>query len=51
MAGKFDKSALIEFFLIEAEDHIQNLTNGLLAIEKAPRTGTSSTSCSGRPIR
>lgn len=36
MAGKFDKSALIEFFLIEAEDHIQNLTNGLLAIEKAP---------------
>ena len=37
MAGKFDKSALIEFFLTEAEDHIQNLTNGSLAIEKALR--------------
>ena len=37
MAGTFDRSALVEFFLIEAEDHLQNLTSGLLNLEKAPQ--------------
>jgi chemosensory pili system protein ChpA (sensor histidine kinase/response regulator) len=36
MAGSFDKSGIIEFFLVEAGEHIQNLNTGLLALEKAP---------------
>jgi chemosensory pili system protein ChpA (sensor histidine kinase/response regulator) len=36
MAGTFDRAALIEFFLIEAGDHLQNLNQGLLALEKNP---------------
>jgi len=36
MAGSFDKSGIIEFFLIEASEHIQNLNSGLLALEKDP---------------
>ena len=34
MAGGFDKSGIIEFFLVEAGEHIQNLNTGLLALEK-----------------
>lgn len=34
MAAPFDKSDIIEFFLIEAGEHIQNLNTGLLALEK-----------------
>ncbi len=34
MAGPLDKSGIIEFFLIEAGEHIQNLNSGLLALEK-----------------
>jgi len=34
MAAPFDKSAIIEFFLVEAGEHLQNLNNGLLALEK-----------------
>ncbi len=34
MAAPFDKSDIIEFFLIEAGEHIQNLNAGLLALEK-----------------
>lgn len=30
----FDKSDIVEFFLIEAGEHIQNLNNGLLSLEK-----------------
>lgn len=30
----FDKADIVEFFLIEAGEHIQNLNNGLLALEK-----------------
>lgn len=30
----FDKSDIVEFFLIEAAEHIQNLNNGLLSLEK-----------------
>ncbi len=36
MAGSFDKSGIIEFFLVEAGEHIQNLNAGLLALEKTP---------------
>jgi chemosensory pili system protein ChpA (sensor histidine kinase/response regulator) len=36
MAGSLDKSGIIEFFLVEAGEHIQNLNTGLLALEKAP---------------
>jgi chemosensory pili system protein ChpA (sensor histidine kinase/response regulator) len=36
MAGSFDKSGIIEFFLVEASEHIQNLNAGLLALEKDP---------------
>jgi len=36
MAGYLDKSGIIEFFLIEASEHIQNLNAGLLALEKDP---------------
>ena len=36
MAGTFDKSGIIEFFLVEAGEHLQNLNTGLLALEKAP---------------
>jgi len=36
MAGSFDKSGIIEFFLVEAGEHIQNLNSGLLALEKDP---------------
>lgn len=34
MAAPFDKSGIIEFFLVEAGEHLQNLNNGLLALEK-----------------
>lgn len=37
MAKGFDKSAIIEFFLIEAGDHITNLNNNLLALESNPQ--------------
>lgn len=36
MAGSLDKSGIIEFFLVEAGEHIQNLNAGLLALEKNP---------------
>ena len=36
MAGLSDKSGIIEFFLIEAGDHLQNLNKGLLSLEKNP---------------
>src|SRR5512137_2144616 len=36
MAGSLDKSGIIEFFLIEAGEHIQNINAGLLALEKDP---------------
>ncbi len=36
MAGSLDKSGIIEFFLVEAGEHIQNLNSGLLALEKEP---------------
>jgi chemosensory pili system protein ChpA (sensor histidine kinase/response regulator) len=36
MAGPLDKSGIIEFFLIEAGEHLQNLNTGLLALEKTP---------------
>ncbi|MDH4161806.1 MAG: hybrid sensor histidine kinase/response regulator [Nitrospirota bacterium] len=31
-----DKSGIIEFFLVEAGEHLQNLNSGLLALEKDP---------------
>jgi chemosensory pili system protein ChpA (sensor histidine kinase/response regulator) len=34
MAGSLDKSSIIEFFLIEAGEHLQNLNKGLLSLEK-----------------
>ena len=34
MAAPFDKSGIIEFFLIEAGEHIQSLNKGLLSLEK-----------------
>ena len=34
MAAPFDKSGIIEFFLIEAGEHLQNLNKGLLSLEK-----------------
>ena len=37
MAAPFDKSGIIEFFLIEAGEHIQNLNKGLLSLEKDPK--------------
>ncbi len=36
MAGTFDKSGIIEFFLVEAGEHLQNLNKGLLSLEKDP---------------
>jgi chemosensory pili system protein ChpA (sensor histidine kinase/response regulator) len=36
----FDKSGIIEFFLIEAGEHIQNLNKGLLSLEKDPTDST-----------
>jgi chemotaxis protein histidine kinase CheA/ActR/RegA family two-component response regulator len=36
MAGPLDKSGIIEFFLIEAGEHLQNLNRGLLSLEKDP---------------
>jgi len=36
MAAPLDKSGIIEFFLIEAGEHLQNLNKGLLALEKDP---------------
>jgi chemosensory pili system protein ChpA (sensor histidine kinase/response regulator) len=36
MAGSLDKSSIIEFFLIEAGEHLQNLNKGLVSLEKAP---------------
>jgi len=36
MAGPSDKSSIIEFFLVEAGDHLQNLNKGLLSLEKNP---------------
>ncbi|MGE5751448.1 MAG: response regulator [Nitrospirota bacterium] len=36
MAAPFDKSSIIEFFLMEAGEHIQNLNKGLLSLEKDP---------------
>ncbi len=36
MAGPFDKSGIIDFFLAEAGDHLQNLNKGLLSLEKNP---------------
>jgi chemosensory pili system protein ChpA (sensor histidine kinase/response regulator) len=36
MAGPSDKSGIIEFFLVEAGDHLQNLNKGLLSLEKNP---------------
>ena len=37
MAKSFDKSAIIEFFLIEAGDHLTNLNNNLLVLENDPQ--------------
>ena len=34
MAAPFDKSSIIEFFIVEAGEHIQNLNKGLLSLEK-----------------
>ncbi len=36
MAGPLDKSSIIEFFLVEAGEHLQNLNTGLLSLEKDP---------------
>src|SRR5512139_3346766 len=36
MAAPFDKSSIIQFFLMEAGEHIQNLNKGLLSLEKDP---------------
>src|SRR4030066_2378960 len=36
MAAPFDKSEIIDFFLVEAGEHIQNLNAGLLSLEKDP---------------
>ena len=36
MSGSLDKSSIIEFFLVEAGEHIQNLNKGLLSLEKDP---------------
>src|SRR5512145_2368654 len=36
MAAPLDKSGIIEFFLVEAGEHLQNLNSGLLALEKDP---------------
>jgi len=37
VAKSFDKSAIIEFFLIEAGDHLTNLNNNLLVLENDPQ--------------
>jgi chemosensory pili system protein ChpA (sensor histidine kinase/response regulator) len=36
MAGPLDKSGIIEFFLVEAGEHLQSLNKGLLSLEKDP---------------
>ncbi|OGW27602.1 MAG: hypothetical protein A2X56_02400 [Nitrospirae bacterium GWC2_57_13] len=36
MAASYDKSEIIEFFLMEANEHLQNLNAGLLSLEKNP---------------
>ncbi len=41
MAAPFDKSEIIDFFLVEAGEHIQNLNAGLLALEKDPVNRTT----------
>ncbi|MFA5072878.1 MAG: hybrid sensor histidine kinase/response regulator [Nitrospirota bacterium] len=40
MAGLSDKSGIIEFFIVEAGDHLQNLNKGLLSLEKNPTDTT-----------
>jgi len=40
MGALFDKSSIIEFFLVEAGEHIQNLNKGLLSLEKDPTDGS-----------
>jgi chemosensory pili system protein ChpA (sensor histidine kinase/response regulator) len=40
MAAPFDKSGIIEFFLMEAGEHIQNLNKGLLSLEKDPKNSS-----------
>ena len=40
MGAPFDKSSIIEFFLVEAGEHIQNLNKGLLSLEKDPTDGS-----------
>jgi chemosensory pili system protein ChpA (sensor histidine kinase/response regulator) len=40
MAGPLDKSSIIEFFLVEAGEHLQNLNKGLLSLEKDPNDTT-----------
>ena len=40
MAVPFDKSGIIEFFLIEAGEHLQSLNRGLLSLEKDPSDNT-----------
>ena len=40
MGAPFDKSSIIEFFLVEAGEHIQNLNEGLLSLEKDPTDGS-----------
>jgi len=40
MAGPLDKSGIIEFFLVEAGEHLQNLNKGLLSLEKDPNDTT-----------
>jgi chemosensory pili system protein ChpA (sensor histidine kinase/response regulator) len=36
MASPLDRSGIIEFFLVEAGDHLQNLNKGLLSLERDP---------------
>jgi len=36
MAAPLDRSGIIEFFLVEAGDHLQNLNRGLLSLERDP---------------
>jgi chemotaxis protein histidine kinase CheA/ActR/RegA family two-component response regulator len=40
MAVPFDRSGIIEFFLIEAGEHLQSLNRGLLSLEKDPSDNT-----------
>ncbi len=36
MAAAFDKSSIVEFFIVEAGEHVQSLNNGLLSLERDP---------------